>query len=344
MLPPWAVLPMVVLATAAAVIASQAVITGAFSVTRQAIQLGYVPRLVVRHTSSREIGQVYVPFVNATLFVAVVLLVLGFRTSDGLANAYGIAVAGTMVIECLLLLVVARRLWHWSPPVAFGLIGAMLVVDLAFFASNAAKFLSGGWFPLLVGGACFTLLVTWKRGRTLLAQRLSSDGIPLAPFLDALAVSPPQVVPGTAIFMTGSPGMVPHALLHNLKHNKVLHERVVFLTIVTHDVPVVPVEDRVQLERLRDGFWRLEAWYGFKQHPDVAEVLAACKARHGFAFEPMETSYFLSRETIVVGKRRGMATWRDHLFAWMSRNATRTTVFFNIPINRVVELGTHVDI
>ena len=345
MLPEWGVLPMVALATAATVIASQAVITGAFSMTRQAIQLGYIPRLEILHTSSRAIGQIYVPFVNWTLFVAVVLLVLGFKTSGNLANAYGIAVAATMVIECLLAMVVARRLWKWSPLATWGILGSMLVVDLFFFASNAAKFFSGGWFPLLIGAGCYTLLVTWKRGRTLLARRLADQGIPLEPFLESLALSPPQRVPGTAIFMTGQSATVPSALLHNLKHNKVLHERVVFLTVVTHDVPIVPPEDRIQLKRLGESFWSVEAWYGFKEQPDVPDILEACRKRFGLVFEPMETSYFLSRENIVcAGERPGMATWRDHLFAWMNRNATRATDFFNIPINRVVELGTHVDI
>jgi KUP system potassium uptake protein len=345
MLPEWGTLPMVVLATAATVIASQAVITGAFSMTRQAIQLGYIPRLEILHTSSRAIGQIYVPFVNWLLFVAVVLLVLGFRTSGNLANAYGIAVSATMVIECLLAMVVAKRLWNWSPLATWGIVGAMLLVDLSFFASNAAKFLSGGWFPLLMGMGCFTLLVTWKRGRMLLSRRLAEQGIPLEPFLASLALSPPHRVPGTAIFMTGDSATVPSALLHNLKHNKVLHERVVFLTVITHDVPVVPVEDRVQLKRVGDGFWKVEAWYGFKQQPDVQEILDNCRLRYGLGFEPMDTSFFLSRETIVAaGERPGMATWRDHLFAWMNRNATRVTDFFNIPINRVVELGTHVDI
>jgi len=345
MLPSWAVLPMVALATAATVIASQAVISGAFSMTRQAIQLGYIPRLEILHTSSRAIGQIYVPFVNWTLFVAVILLVLGFRSSGNLANAYGIAVAATMVIECLLAMVVAQRLWKWSPLATWGILGSMLAVDIAFFASNATKFLSGGWFPLAIGAACFTLLITWKRGRVLLGRRLAEQGIPLKPFLESLALSPPPRVEGTAVFMTGSTGTVPSAFLHNLKHNKVLHERVVFLTVVTHDVPVVPELDRVQLERLGEGFWSLEAWYGFKEQPDVPEILEACRIRYGLAFEPMETSFFLSRETIVcAGERPGMATWRDHLFAWMNRNATRATDFFNIPINRVVELGTHVDI
>lgn len=344
MLPEWGVLPMVVLATAAAVIASQAVISGAFSMTRQAIQLGYIPRLEILHTSSRAIGQIYIPFVNWTLFVAVALLVLGFKTSGNLANAYGIAVAATMVIECILAMVVAHRLWKWSPYATFGIIGSMLVIDLFFFASNAAKIIHGGWFPLLIGASCYTLLVTWKRGRTLLMHRLTEQGIPLEPFLESLALSPPQRVPGTAIFMTGGVAAVPSALLHNLKHNKVLHERVVFLTVVTHDVPVVPVEDRIQLKRLGEGFWKVEAWYGFKEHPDVPDILNACRIRYGLAFDPMETSFFLSRENIVCSERPGMAPWREHIFAWMSRNATRATDFFNIPINRVVELGAHVDI
>jgi KUP system potassium uptake protein len=344
MLPAWALLPMVALATAAAVIASQAVITGAFSVTRQAILLGYIPRLAIEHTSSREIGQIYVPFVNWTLFVAVVLLVVGFRTSDHLANAYGIAVAATMVIECVLAMVVAHRLWKWSPFATFAVVGSMLAVDLAFFASNAAKFLSGGWFPLVIGATIFTVMVTWKRGRSLLRRRLAEQGIPLEAFVGALSVEPPHRVAGTAIFMTSTLDTVPSALLHNLKHNKVLHERVIFLTIVTHDVPMVPVEDRVQLKRLADGFWTVEAWYGFKEQPDITQVLDSCRLRYGLQFDPMETSYFLSRETVIAGDRPGMARWRDKLFAWMTRNATRATDFFNIPINRVVELGTHVDI
>jgi KUP system potassium uptake protein len=220
----------------------------------------------------------------------------------------------------------------------------MLAVDLAFFASNAAKFLSGGWFPLVIGAAIFTVMVTWKRGRTLLRRRLAEQGIPLESFVEALSVGPPHRVAGTAIFMTSTLDTVPSALLHNLKHNKVLHERVVFLTIVTHDVPMVPVEDRVQLKRLAEGFWTVEAWYGFKEQPDITQVLDSCQLRYGLGFDPMETSFFLSRETVIAGDRPGMARWRDKLFAWMTRNATRATDFFNIPINRVVELGTHVDI
>jgi len=224
-------------------------------------------------------------------------------------------------------------------------IGSMAAVDAVFFASNAAKFLSGGWFPLLIGITVFTLLMTWKRGRMLMFRRLTEQGIPLKPFLEGLDAHPPTRVPGTAIFMTSNTDTVPHALLHNLKHNKVLHEQTVFLTVVSHDVPVVPPEDRVQLERLVNGFYQLQAWYGFKEQPDIDEILNACRVRYGLAFDVMDTSFFLSRETVIpTSEVPGMALWRDHLFAWMTRNATRATDFFNIPANRVVELGTHIEI
>ncbi len=345
MVPDWALYPMVVLATCATVIASQAVISGAFSVTRQAIQLGYIPRLEILHTSERSIGQIYVPFVNWMLFVAVVLLVIGFETSDNLANAYGIAVAATMVIECILAMVVARLIWKWQLASVALVIGSMMVIDLVFLASNMAKFLSGGWFPLLIGSAIFTMLMTWKRGRALMFRRLTEQGIPLKPFLEGLNAHPPIKVQGTAIFMTSQADTVPHALLHNLKHNKVLHTETVFLTIISHDVPMVPREDRVQLERLVPGFYKLEAWYGFKEQPDIDEILDACRVRYGLAFDVMDTSFFLSRETVIpTSEVPGMAFWRDHLFAWMTRNATRATDFFNIPANRVVELGTHIEI
>ncbi|MGZ5037308.1 MAG: potassium transporter Kup [Usitatibacter sp.] len=345
MVPTWGLYPMVVLATAATVIASQAVISGAFSVTRQAIQLGYIPRLEILHTSERSIGQIYVPFVNWMLFVAVVMLVLGFQSSDNLANAYGIAVAATMVIECVLAMVVARLMWKWKTWMVVLVIGSMLVVDLLFLASNMMKFLSGGWFPVLIGSAIFTLLMTWKRGRSLMFRRLSEQGIPLKPFLEGLEAHPPVKVQGTAIFMTANVDTVPHALLHNLKHNKILHEQTLFLTIISHDVPSVPREDRVQLERLVNGFFKLEAWYGFKEQPDIDEILNACRVRYGLSFDVMDTSFFLSRETVIpTSDVPGMALWRDHVFAWMSRNATRATDFFNIPANRVVELGTHIEI
>jgi KUP system potassium uptake protein len=336
---------MVVLATAAAVIASQAVISGAFSVTRQAIQLGYVPRLKLLHTSEAAIGQIFVPFVNWSLFVAVSLLVLGFQSSSNLANAYGIAVAATMVIECMLAMVVARLIWKWKMWMVALVIGSMLVIDAFFLASNAAKFFSGGWFPVLIGSGIFVMLMTWKRGRALMFRRLTEQGIPLKPFLEGLEAHPPAKVSGTAIFMSSTLDTVPHALLHNLKHNKILHEQTVFLTIISHDVPRVPREDRVQLERLLSGFYKLEAWYGFTEQPDIDEILAACRVRYGMAFDVMDTSFFLSRETVIPSaEMKGMAFWRDHLFAWMTRNATRATDFFNIPPNRVVELGTHIEI
>jgi KUP system potassium uptake protein len=345
MAPSWALLPAVVLATCASVIASQAVITGAFSVTRQAIQLGYIPRLVIRHTSERAIGQIYMPFVNWMLFLGVVALVLAFRNSSGLANAYGIAVSATMVIEGLLAMVVARLLWRWPWPLCIAVIGGFLVVDSIFLASNAAKFPDGGWLPVLAGAILFALLLTWKRGRSLMLDRLAEQGIPLKPFLESLEADLPARVPGTAIFMSATPDTVPHALLHNLKHNKVVHERTVFLTMVTHDVPYVPVEDRVQLERLVNGFHRIEAWYGFKEQPDIEEVFECSRTRYGLAFDMMDTSFFLSRDSVIpVSARRGPGKWRDHVFAWMTRNAERATDFFNIPANRVVELGTHIEI
>jgi KUP system potassium uptake protein len=344
MLPQWALLPMVLLATCATIIASQAVISGAFSMTRQAILLGYIPRLEILHTSTKEIGQIYVPFVNWMLFVAVVLLVLGFQSSNDLANAYGIAVASTMVIECMLAWVVARRIWKWPVWMDAIVIGSMLAIDAIFLASNATKILSGGWFPLVIGAAIFTMLITWRRGRTLIFHRLAEQGIPLKPFLQSLASSPPTKVDGTAIFMTSNTDSVPHALLHNLKHNRVLHERTVFLTIVTHDVPMVPIEDRIQYERMVAGFYKVEAWYGFKEQPDIDEILNSCRVRYGLGFDLMDTSFFLSRETVIPSELPGMAGWRDHMFAWMMRNSTRATDFFNIPANRVVELGTHVEI
>ena len=337
--------PMVALAACATVIASQAVISGAFSVTRQAIQLGYIPRLRILQTSDRSIGQIYVPFVNWALFVAVVLLVLAFHSSSKLANAYGIAVAATMAAECILAMVVARRLWKWRPAAVVAVIGAFLLVDLTFLASNLTKFPAGGWFPLAMGAVIFAMLYTWKRGRALMVERLAAEGLPLRPFLENLVAEPPHRVPGTAIFMTSNPQSVPHALLHNLKHNKVLHERVAFLTILMHDVPSVPRKERIHVEPLIDGFYLIEAWYGFAESPDVMEVLKECGRSHGMRFDVMETSFFLSRENVMAAAPSPkLLFWRDPLFAWMSRNATRATDFFNIPPNRVVELGTHLEI
>jgi KUP system potassium uptake protein len=344
MVPEALTLPLVILATCASVIASQAVISGAFSVTRQAIQLGYIPRLKILHTSERAIGQIYVPFVNWVMFIAVVLLVLGFQSSNNIASAYGIAVTATMLIDTLLAMVVARLIWKWSRAMIALVMGTMLVSDIVFFATNTTKINDGGWFPLTIGVVIFLLLMTWKRGRTLMFRRMSEQGIPLKPFLHQLEAHPPQRVSGSAIFMSSTPDSVPHAFLHNLKHNKVLHERTVFLTIVTHDVPLVPPEDRIQIEEILKGNYKVEAWYGFTEQPDIDEILAACRGK-GLDFDVMDTSFFLSRETVIpTAESPGMAFWRDHLFAWMSRNAIRATDFFNIPANRVVELGTHIEI
>jgi KUP system potassium uptake protein len=344
MVPQEFVLPLVVVATAATVIASQAVISGAYSLTRQAIQLGYAPRLQIEHTSSRQMGQIYMPFVNWALFIAVVMLVLAFHSSSALASAYGIAVSGTMVVTTILLIFVARHIWNWGRLRISLLLVPLLAIDTAFFLANATKFTDGGWVPLAIGAVCYFLFVTWKRGREMLFRRLQEHGIELDTMVAGLVAHPPQRVSGTAVFMTGTLSTCPHALLHNLKHNKVLHERVVFLTIVTHDVPTVPEVDRVQLKQLAEGFYTMEAWYGFKQEPDMDEILGpGCKC-YGLTFDPMDTSFFLSRETVIASERPGMAVWRDRIFAWMSRNGARATDYFNIPANRVVELGTHVEI
>src|SRR5688572_12580149 len=333
MVPEWGMLPMVVLATCASVIASQAVISGAFSITRQAILLGYIPRLKIVHTSD-AIGQVYLPFVNWLMFVGVIFLVIAFQNSSNIASAYGIAVTATMLIDTLLIMVVARLMWKWRLATVILVMGSFVIVDALFVATNATKFTDGGWFPLTVGAALFTMLMTWKRGRVLMFKRQSEEGIPLKPFVESLHAHPPPKVSGTAIFMTANPESVPHALLHNLKHNKVLHDQTVFLTIVTHDVPVVPPEDRVQLERIVEGFVKIEAWYGFKEQPDIDEILNACRVRFGLTLDVMDISFFLSRETVIpASDAPGMALWREHLFAWMTRNATRATDFFNIPPN-----------
>jgi KUP system potassium uptake protein len=341
--PQWALIPLVILATCAAVIASQAVISGAFSLTRAAIQMGYCPRLKLLHTSEREIGQIYVPFINWTLLVAVSLLVLGFRSSDNLGGAYGIAVTLAMMIDSVLIFIVMRRVWAWGMPVALALAVPLGMIDLAFLASNSLKIPDGGWFPLLVGGAVFTLLTTWKRGRALLIKRLSEDSMPLDAFIASITASPPARVPGTAVFLTSTANRVPHALLHNLKHNKVLHDQVVFLTVHTRDIPRVPVSERIAIRDLGCSFWGLEGSYGFTEEPDVPVLLELCD-QHGLQFDTMDTSFFVSRETLIPSVAPGMALWRESLFAAMSRMAVKTTDFFNVPTNRVVELGTQVEL
>jgi len=341
--PDWAIYPMVAIATAATIIASQAVISGAFSVTRQAVQLGYLPRMEIRHTSEQAIGQIYIPFMNWFLLVGVVALVLGFQSSSNLAAAYGIAVTGTMAIDTILAAVIAISLWRWNP--ALVVIGALgfLFVDLAFFGANTFKVLDGGWFPIVVAGAVFAVLSTWKRGRELLRERLKSDSIPLQLFLDNIREHGPTRVPGTAVFLSSQGQSVPHALLHNLAHNKVLHERVVFLTVRTEDVPFVPDTERIEVEDLGGNFYRVVAHYGFKEDPDVPRALNQCHVC-GHEMNLLETSFFLSRETLIPTKMPGMVPWRERLFIWMARSAQNAMAFFRLPSNRVIELGTQVEI
>jgi KUP system potassium uptake protein len=341
--PLWARVPLLLLATAAAIVASQAVITGAFSLTRAAIQMGYCPRLTILHTSDRAIGQIYVPFINWMLLTAIIALVVGFKNSDNLAGAYGIAVTMSMLIDSILIFVVMRRLWDWPLWLSIGIVVPLLVIDITFLASNSLKIPDGGWFQLLIGAVVFTLLTTWKRGRSLLMHRLSEDAMPLDLFIQSIEASPPTRVEGTAVFLTSTPDRVPHALLHNLKHNKVLHERVVFMTIVTRDIPYVPEEERGDVESLGCNFYRISADYGFKDDPDVPELLEDC-GRKGFAFDMMETSFFVSRETLIATVSPGMALWREKLFVSLSKNATKASDFFQVPTNRVVELGTQVEL
>ncbi|MBT2866622.1 low affinity potassium transporter Kup [Chromobacterium violaceum] len=341
--PDWALLPMIVLATLATVIASQAVISGAYSLTRQAILLGYCPRLEVRHTSDKEIGQIYMPFINWALLVAVLVVVLTFKSSSSLAAAYGIAVTGTMLITTLLFFVVARVNWRWPLPLALGITLLFGVIDTAFFAANVHKVADGGWLPLVMGMAIFTLMSTWKQGRDILFKRLREQALPLDDFIHNLEAYPPARVEGTAVFLTSTLHGVPHALLHNLKHNKVLHERVVLMTVRTEDIPYVPEDERLEIVQMSASFWRVMARYGFKEEPNVVEVLDKC-AKEGFEMELMDTSFFLSRETIVSTGHPGMARWRQKIFLWMSKNALRATDFFQVPTNRVVELGAQVEL
>ncbi|HEX9448114.1 MAG TPA: potassium transporter Kup [Dongiaceae bacterium] len=342
MAPGWAALPLVVLATVATVIASQAVISGAFSLTQQAIQLGLLPRLRIVHTSHQAIGQIYVPFVNWMLMVAVAMLVVGFETSANLASAYGLAVTGTMLITTLMMGVVLFRIWHWPKLPSAVLMAVFVIVDASFFLANFNKIVHGGWFTLAVGLVIFILLTTWKKGRQLLLARIDQDAMPVDIFLKSIS-NRAHRVPGTAIFMTGRPQGIPSALLHNLKHNKIIHERNILLTVEMRPVAHVPVARRLLAEDLGSGFHRLTMIFGFMDDPDVPAAL-----RHadeiGLPINLMETSFFLSRETIVASMLPGMMLWREVLFAWMSRNATSAMDFFGLPINRVVELGTQVAI
>jgi KUP system potassium uptake protein len=341
--PHWLRLPMVILATLATVIASQALISGAFSIARQCVQLGVLPRMTVTHTSSMEEGQIYVPQINTALLLGVLVLVFAFRTSDNLASAYGIAVTGTFLCTCVLAAVVFRRQYKWSRAAALSAFGFFFAIDIVFFAANALKIPEGGWVPLALGLALLALMTSWKQGRDLLFARWRQDSLPLSSFLARLPRSRTVRVPGMAIFMTGTPDFVPAALLHNLKHNKVLHERVLFVTVNNLDVPEVPAEERGSVTELAPGIHRVSIRYGFMESPDLPRDLAALRGQ-GVDFDPMQASYFLGRETIVAGMAPKLPLWRLWLFLVMARNSVPATEFFRIPSDRVVELGVRVAI
>lgn len=340
--PDWALYPMIGLATLATVIASQAVISGVFSVTRQAVQLGYLPRMEIQHTSSKEIGQIYIPSVNWSLLAAIILLVLTFQTSSNLASAYGIAVTMTMICDTFLAMFVAYKLWKWKP-VSILVVGLpFLAIDFTFFGATSLKIVQGGWVPLTIGIVMVVLMSTWKRGRSMLFDRLAQETMPLNLFVNSIGGGSVQTVPGTAVFMTGSHKYVPHAMLHNMKHNKILHERNVLLTLVTRDIPFVSEDDRFLVTEVAHNFYLITGYYGFKEQPDVPALLAQCH-RMGLEFDMMDTSFFLSRERIISSVP-GLTGWRRKLFVAMSRNAGAATDFFQIPTNRVVELGTQVEL
>ena len=343
MVPEWALIPLVVLATLATVIASQALISGAFSAVKQTIQMGYLPRMRILHTSVRDTGQIYVPAVNWALFVGVVLAVLMFGSSSALAAAYGISVSLLMVITTVLTFFVVRFGWGYSLPLCIAATGVFLAVDLVFFASNALKIFQGGWFPLVMALVLFTVMSTWKDGRRLLAKKQSEDVLDLKSFLEAVFVSPPTRVEGTAVFLTSDKGSVPNALLHNLKHNKVLHDRNLFVTVRSHEVPWIGLNKRLEIEPLGHHCWQVILNYGFKNDPDVPAALAQMKGR-GCEVEQMTTSYFLSRDTVVPTFGEGMAPWREKLFAQMHHNASGAADFLNLPANAVVELGSKIEI
>lgn len=341
--PEWFIWPLLILAAFATVIASQAVISGVFSVTRQAVQMGFWPRMQIAHTSSAEIGQIYIPLMNWLIMVAVILLILQFRNSSNIASAYGIAVTTAMMVDTLLACFVAARLWKWKLPLVLLMGMCFFCVDALFLGPNILKIPDGGWFPLLVGGTVMLLMLTWRKGRRFLTDFMNRESLPLDPFIASLNVERPTTVPGTAIFMARSVERVPHALLHNLKHNKILHERVVLLTLDTQEIPVVSPADRISVEELAAGFYVIHGNYGFQETPDVPQLLQECE-RFGLQFNMMETTFFLSREHLIPGKDPAMPPIMDKIFAIMTRNATSATDFFNIPPNRVVEMGTQIEI
>ncbi|MBV1808725.1 potassium transporter Kup [Pseudomonas viridiflava] len=340
--PGWALLPLIGLSTMATIIASQAVISGAFSMTLQAIQLGYIPRMYIQHTSSDAQGQIYIGAVNWALMAGVIMLVIGFESSGALASAYGVAVTGTMLCTTILVSSVMLLLWKWPPLLAVPLLIGLLLVDGLFFAANVPKIFQGGAFPVLAGAVLFILMTTWKRGKQLLAERIDEGGLPLPIFIGSIRVQPPHRVQGTAVFLTARSDAVPHALLHNMLHNQVLHEQVVLLTVVYEDTPRVPAQQRFEVESYGEGFYRVILHFGFIDEPDVPAALALCHLAE-LDFSPMRTTYFLSRETVIPSKMVGMARWREALFAFMLKNANGNLRFFKLPFNRVIELGTQVE-
>ena len=342
MAPDWARLPLVILATLATIIASQAVISGAYSISQQAIQLGFLPRIRILHTSAKAAGQIYVPLVNWLLLALVLLLVVGFKSSNNLASAYGIAVTGTMFITACMLGILTFAVWKWPPVLAAAMTSVFLIVDGAYFASNVTKIPDGGWFPLMIAAIVFVVLTTWSTGRRILRERLAEDSMPFDLFLNSVC-DKVRRVPGTSVFLSSTAEGIPPALLHNLKHNHILHERVVILTVVTEGVPHVPSEARRVVEDIGHGFYRMIIRIGFMDEADIPAELAL-ENRAGGAFKPMETSYFLARQTLIASKRPGMALWREKLFAWMIRNAESAMQFFRLPTNRVIELGSQLEI
>ena len=341
--PGWALIPLVVLTTLATVIASQAVISGAFSLTRQAVQLGYLPRVDIEHTSSTHIGQIYIPGLNWLLAIACVGLVLGFRSSSNLAAAYGVAVTTDMVFTTILFAVVARARWNWSIAATIGLAAGFLVIDLGFWTAGLTKIPDGGWFPLVVAAAVFTIMTTWKTGRAILAARLAETAIPISALEQRAQAAAPMRVAGTAVYLTRDPNFVPHALLINLKHNKIMHERIVFLAMFTETQAYMPEADRVRIELLSPNVYRVSARYGFAEDPEVPAVLERCR-QQGLEIDPAQTTFFVGRETLLATERPGMALWRERLFASLARNARRATRYFKIPPSRVVEVGAEIEL
>jgi KUP system potassium uptake protein len=341
--PEWALIPLVVLTTLATVIASQAVISGAFSLTRQAVQLGYLPRVDIEHTSHTHIGQIYIPGLNWLLAIACVGLVVGFRSSSNLAAAYGVAVTTDMVFTTILFAVVARARWGWSIPATVALAAGFLTFDLGFWTAGLTKIPSGGWFPLVIAAVVFTIMTTWKSGRALLSERLAETAMPIADLPKCIADVGPLRVAGTAVYLTREPGVVPHALVLNMHHNKVLHERIVFLGMFTETYAYVSPEDRVKIENLSPNVYRVTARHGFAEDPEVPGVLERCR-QLGLEIDPVKTTFFVGRETLLATDRPGMAIWRERLFARLARNARRATWYFKIPPSRVVEMGAEIEL